>query len=505
MACSGTCAPLGDDPNNCGTCGTVCAAGDTCVAGDCQIPCDATKLAAAVTDGYGNQWDGTERTASSYAAARTSCGGFGARLPTATEVLRGSSVSTATTPLWTAVPADTNNQVTAKLGDGSTSTSSIASSVAYRCVCGATVAKSFTAKHCNGDPGNECYAVGAENFDAKDRAQLRHSSALWECMNDRAHLAEASTLIEGIKAGLPGSNTEIATADSASFSETISVQWQGPTFEASNGNIGAPMFTAARAFRCAAPKAPLAPNPNNISNQFVAPNLPNKSETADSVAATWATAHDTCVVRGGHLPRAGELAELIAQGLPNGSGADLWTSDEVGYNGASDSFYAETLYWTGTDLRFSFNFMATANGVPKQTVVAYRCIYFPLDLAYPAPTSCNGGCYQVAINGTPAPLMWFDSTERASASYAAAIATCSAVGAHLASERDLTEAARSGLPNGSGTFVLTSDLSNFGGPSAMVVRWSGTDAMFSDQYPMYVGSGQLQARPFRCMWTNEQR
>ena len=249
----------------------------------------------------------------------------------------------------------------------------------------------------------------------------------------------------------------------------------------------------------------LAPNPNNISNQFVAPNAPYKSETADSAAGTWTTAHDTCVVRGGHLPRAGELAELIEQGLPNGSGANLWTSDEVGYNPQTDAFYAEVLSWTGTDLRFSFNFMATANGLPKQAMAAYRCIYYPLDLSYPAPTSCAGGCYQVTSSGTPAPTMWFDTTERATASYAAAIATCAASGAHLASERDLTEAARSGLPNGSGNFVLTSDLSNFGGPSVMVVRWSGIDAMFSDQYPMYVTAGQLQARPFRCVWTNEQR
>ncbi|CAN5632444.1 hypothetical protein BH11MYX1_BH11MYX1_02910 [soil metagenome] len=209
-----------------------------------------------------------ERAATSYDAAKTACAGFGARLPTATEVLRGSSVSTATTALWTAVPADPTNQVTAKLGDGSTNTAAITSSVASRCVCGATVPTWFAGKRCNGEPCHECYTAGDSNFDAKDRAQLRHSSALWECMNDRAHLAEASTLIEGIKAGLPGANTVIATADSAAFQTTISLQWQAVTFEASNSTIGAPMFTAATAFRCAAPKVTLAPNPNNISNQL---------------------------------------------------------------------------------------------------------------------------------------------------------------------------------------------------------------------------------------------
>ncbi len=482
-------------------CGKVCDSGDTCVAGECQIPCDATQLAAKVTDGYGNQWDGSERTAATYDAAKTGCAAFGARLPTATEVLRGSgTVGTAGTALWTAVPADPTNQVTAKLSDGSNTTAGLTSSVAYRCVCGAAAPKSFTAQHCNGAPGTECYTAGSENFDAKDRAELRHSSALWECENDRAHLAEAGTLTEGIKAGLPGSNAEVATADAAAFQAAISVKWNAATFELGN-NIGAPAFTAAKAFRCAAPKAVLAPNPNNISNQFIAG--ANKSETADSAAATWAVAHDTCIARGGHLPRSGELAELILQGLPNGSGANLWTTDEEGYNNQTDAFYVTVLNWTGTDLRFAFN---PAAGIPKQSTAPYRCIYYPLDLAYAAPTACNGGCYLVSINGNPAPQMWFDTTDRASATYAAATAICTAAGAHLASERDITEGARAGLPMGSGTLLNTTDLTNFGGVQASVVKWTGIDAMFTDQYPAYVSAGAaLQARPYRCMWTNEQR
>ncbi len=180
-------------------------------------------------------------------------------------------MSTAGTALWTAVPADTTNQVTAKLSDGSTNISSITSMVAYRCVCGATVPKSFMGKHCNGDPGTECYTAGALNFDAKDRAQLRHSSALWECANDRAHLAEASTLSDirccdgdmhrcrraprvGARPHRGGSGTFVMTSDLTNFGgpQLQVVKWtaidtafsdQYPT------DIGASPLEA-RAYRC---------------------------------------------------------------------------------------------------------------------------------------------------------------------------------------------------------------------------------------------------------------
>ncbi|CAN5632682.1 hypothetical protein BH11MYX1_BH11MYX1_02940 [soil metagenome] len=189
------------------------------------------------------------------------------------------------------------------------------------------------------------------------------------------------------------------------------------------------------------------------------------------------------------------------RGLPNGSGANHWTSDEVGYNSDTDAFYAEVLSWTGTEVRYAFS----ANGVPKQATAAYRCIYYPLDLTYPAPTTCNGGLLpdRDQRHARAVDVARFDRARSLD------VRRCDGDlhrrGRAPRVRACLSEAARSGLPNGSGTLVLTSDLSNFGGPSVMAVRWSGTDAMFSDQYPTYVGSGQLQPRPFRGVWTNEQR
>src|SRR5262249_47866314 len=157
----------------------------------------------------------------------------------------------------------------------------------------------------------------------------------------------------GIKAGLPGSNALIATADSTAYAWRAQIKWSSSTW-ATTGNLAMLNLQTAAPFRCAAPKVLLAPNPNTIPNQFVTAQSPYKSETADTAMQAWATAHDTCFLRGGHLARAAELAELIEQGLPNGSATNIWTSDEAGYNGTQ--FLAEVLNWTALDQRFSFQY-----------------------------------------------------------------------------------------------------------------------------------------------------
>ncbi|MEO8841168.1 MAG: hypothetical protein ABI591_03270 [Kofleriaceae bacterium] len=511
LECAGTCSDVTTDAMNCGACGTACDAGDVCVDSTCQVPCDATMLTSAIGDPWGVQWDGLDRTALAYDAAKAACQAFGARLPTATEMYRVSATQSGavgqpfnTSYLWTAVPIDKLDQATERLSDGGTSTAAAATATGFRCVCPAVLPNTFTGKHCNGDPGSECFSLGSENYDAKDRPALRRSSAEWECTNDRAHLAEASTLIEGIRNGLPGSGKPIATADSATYSTAIAISWTATTADpgANDTNIA---LTTAAPFRCAAPSAVLSPNPATIPNQFAGPLSPNKGETMDSAAATWTAAHDACVVRGGHLPRAAELAELIQQGLPNGSNVALWTADQTGYEPTAMLFYAEVLNWAALDPRFSFQYAGTqpsATWLAKQSTAAFRCIYYPIDAAYVAPATCTGGCFMTSVgNGT----MWFDSTDRAAASESVAIADCASSGGHLASERDLTEAIRAGLPNGtSPAFVLTSDFA--GVVEATVVRWPGVQTAYTDQYSANMSwAAPTTARGYRCMWTNEQR
>lgn len=514
--CSGTCSDTTTDAMNCGGCGMVCTAGDVCVDSQCQIPCDHAMLMSAITDPWGVAWDGLERTPQALDAAKATCQAFGARLPTASELYRVSASQTGavgqsfnTMYLWSLAPDDKLNQATIRLSDGDTSTAAAATATPYRCVCGAAQPKTFTKGHCNGMPGTECFTFGNYNIDAKDRPALRKSAAVWECTNERAHMADAPLLIEALKNGLPGSGTFISTADQATYTTLFEMKWTSPTWQTATNITHINLITPAP-FRCAAPKVAQTPNPNTIPNQFVGALSPYKSETMDNATAVWTAAHDACFLRGGHLPRATELAELIQQGLPNGPGAavNVWTADQVGYNGTD--FLAEVLAWTALEQRFSYQYTGTATWDYKYNSHVFRCIYYPLDPAYVAPTTCTGGCFMVNGGGNPASQMWFDSSDRAAKTVADASADCAATGGHLASERDFTEAIRSGLPNGtSPTFLLTSDFA-FGNPPAAyatVVKWTGTQTSFTDLYPagFMTWSDPDTVRPYRCMWTNELR
>ena len=41
LACGGACVDPGQDPANCGACGTACAAGQVCDVGECATSCSA--------------------------------------------------------------------------------------------------------------------------------------------------------------------------------------------------------------------------------------------------------------------------------------------------------------------------------------------------------------------------------------------------------------------------------------------------------------------------------
>jgi hypothetical protein len=511
------------DPMNCGGCGVVCMAGNVCVDSECQVPCDATMLMSAKTDPWGIQWDGLERGPLALDAAAAACQAFGARLPTPTEMYRVSATQTGavgmsfnTNPLWSAAPDDKLDQATLKLSDGTTTSTAAATATHFRCVCPAALPKTFSGGRCNGTPGAECFTLGKYNIDSKDRPSLRKGAQVWECTFEHGHVIDSSLLIEGIRSGLPGAGVDISTADMGTYYQAVGVQWSSSTWT-TTGNLTAPDIRLSSPFRCAGLDVAVTPNPNTIPNQFVGPLSVYKGETADNALASWAVAHDTCFVRGGHLPRAAELAELVQQGLPAGSGVNLWTSDQVGFNGTQ--FLAEVLSWDALDQRFSFFYggvdstvtwdYKTAPGLSH----AYRCIYYPIDTTYVAPTDCTGGCFMTAGGGSPAPTMWFDSMDRPAKNLSDATFDCAGAGARLASERDLTEAIRAGLPGGTAPgYVLTSDFA-FGCSTACpnvyyatVARWTGVQPAFDDEYGTYMTwADPATARPYRCMWTNELR
>lgn len=510
-ACGGACVDPQTDTANCGGCGIACDAGEVCTEGVCHAPCDPSRLMASIADPWGAVWDGLERTAASLDAANVECGAFGGRLPTATEMFRVSASRSGavgqsfhTNFLWSRTPNDRLNQATARLSDGGTSAAAASSAIPYRCVCPAVLPRQFAGARCNGPAGAECFRHGPYHIDQADRPALRKSAAIQECVNEHAHLADLPLLGAAIGAGLPGSNVFLGTADGYRYDMTTTVRWAAATWELA-GNVGGVAHQTPVPFRCAGSAAPASFNATPVPGVFLPKSSSYKAESADQPTASWAAAHDACWLRGGHLPRGAELAELIGQGLPMGSGTDVWTADQLGYDGASQ-FLAATLRWTGLDRRFPFEYTGAAdmssNWVYKMTTHPYRCIYYPIDPMFSPPVTCNGGC-NVRSAGSPAVTIFFDLNDRPATSIGNAIRDCAATGGYLASERDLTEAIRDGLPNGSGQHLNTWDV---GQGNVTIVIWTGVNENFDDQYSSYMTwDTPATARPYRCMWTNELR
>lgn len=225
----------------------------------------------------------------------------------------------------------------------------------------------------------------------------------------------------------------------------------------------------------------------------------------------WAAAQDNCWTAGGHLPFSTELGELVQQGLGGGSGAGLWTADQEGYDGLNVAqFLAGNLYWTGNQPGFGHFYGDFVSWMYKTDAGhPYRCIYYPVDPGYVAPTSCSGGCGAFPLPGGSGATLWVDMQDRQPATFIAAIGICRGLGAHLATARDYTEMVRRGLANGSSTYLHAADLAagESGALHTMIARWTNVDRGYDDQYTTYTTwSGGLEdSRPYRCAWTNELR
>jgi hypothetical protein len=503
--CAQTCVDTTTDREHCGACDSPCTADEECRAGSCEVRCDVG-LVMPMPDPWGAQWDGVERTAATLADAEAACAGIGARLPTPTELYRVSATqsgavgtATMTAPLWSGAPAERTTQTALRLSDGVASVLGVATVHPYRCVCEPPQPAFFGGTRCFGPAGDECVSVGNANIDKSDRPAIRRSSAIWECAREHAHLADFPLIAQAIQAGAPGSNAYIATADHADYRQSSTVRWTAAAGWVVSGNVSQALLQNPMPFRCAGSSFVSGTHPNAITNEYVGPGGLYKSDAVDAASSTWIAAHDRCFARGGHLPRAAELAELIMQGLPNGTNTYQWSADQVGYDG-DNQFLAASMRWQGTDPRMPYEYSTTSTWDYKTGSMPSRCVYYPVDPMWQPPTTCSGGCFTVTPPVGPARVV-MDSTDRAVVRMEVAIAACAAEGGRLASERDYTEAIRAGLPNGTNEFNLTSDLAQ---GNVMVVRWTNT--AFTDQYSTYsTWVGPTTARAYRCAWTNEIR
>lgn len=104
--------------------------------------------------------------------------------------------------------------------------------------------------------------------------------------------------------------------------------------------------------------------------------------------------------------------------------------------------------------------------------------------------------------------MWFDTELRTALPLGEAITACHAVGAEVASERDIVELLYLARPAAPGVRVQTSSLDFRGttGTTADVIEleWTEATSYAGEQGQEWQTDG-MDATPFLCRWTNELR
>lgn len=518
-----------DCGGSCGPCavGRTCGEGAHCESGRCnkwkRCAPACTGLIAELPDAWGERWDGNERGLATFDEAKAACEQLGGRLPTATELYRvsftqagGVGQSIHTNNIWSLNPESPGYQIVVRLSDGRTSSQQTRTTdkLSYRCVCPDAAPIAFTEESCHGPADAPCSRLESEGartqIDVSDRAPLPVGAALWECAFNRGHLAPLITLAEAIRKGLPrpaeAASTHLHTADSATQGHSATVTWKtGETWTPWEKTSNHSLRTFSP-FRCAGARDPIGPNASTAPGEWTTPLSRNKADGLDNPPKPWHEAHDLCWSRGGHLARAAELGELVQHGLPNGSNAWLWTADQTGYNN-NTQFTAAVLRWNATAPSYGHFYDTFIRFAYKtEAGYAFRCIYYPVDRAYAGPekAQCQGDCAVFEPGGSGGAKIWIDAFDRTPKLLGDAIQNCADSKGHLAAERDLTEAIRKGLGNGSKNWIWTSDYGS--GRHFTVVQWLDKNADFRDQYSTdMTWLPANDTRPYRCMWSNELR
>ncbi|MBM4380551.1 MAG: hypothetical protein FJ086_14845, partial [Deltaproteobacteria bacterium] len=223
-------------------------------------------------------------------------------------------------------------------------------------------------------------------------------------------------------------------------------------------------------------------------------------DASDRPSLTYAGATWECAFAGAHLPLSLSLAENIPNGLPNGSGAFLWTADHARYD------LVDVVKWTGTNpAGWNATYPVSWSWAARDINYRYRfrCMgegsgLLPNTGGVPADTATWGDPFTGQGTGLAghglnlAPATWED-----------AVQDCFSRGGQLPHTRDWMELIRDGLPNGAGPaneWAWSSDWSNQS--KVQVVRWAGTDRAFTGYYSQYAAWSALGAQtfPYRCTW-----
>ncbi len=492
-----------------------------------------------VKDPWGFVWDGMMRPMATWSEAKATCEAMGARLPTMTELYRVSQAGgnpggvrlfgplSTGDYLWTIIKYHQGNHAVVRLSDGDVGYSSDTSKRPYRCVWPNNDNKAFTGNDCFGPPGEECFKLatgkGRYNMDKYDRPPAYYSAAISECMFYHAHVPYSEEYTQAIKAGLPnGTNSWNHVADHVRDRnwgngwEHVVFKWGGVAtgftgtyYQGYSSWVWDGSRYSEYRFRCVGLNTVPMVSPVKVDNQWTSNYTWQKATSQDQNPANYINAIAHCFSIGAHLTTSRDLYELVKAGLPNGSGAWIWTADKIGYNWNDQ--YLRLAKWSGIDDGFDpENGNYTTNWSVMTSNQMYRCVWYPIDKEFtgPLPGACTGGCFEVTLANTNPPVkMWADKLDRPATSWAGAAQICYLAGGHLASERDMIELIRAGLPNGTNRWLWTGEIrvewnSNYA-PAVSMVRWSGINTSYTGDFnTWYIRNNNA---PFRCVWTNELR
>jgi hypothetical protein len=190
------------------------------------------------------------------------------------------------------------------------------------------------------------------------------------------------------------------------------------------------------------------------------------------------------------------------RGIPNGSDNWVWSSAPVyaQYNGV--------VRWSNArpSQNFSFDSQSLGSGTytDPSSFFPVRCIGLPDQSKAVVPTpTCNGGCFTTTNRAAP---LKADQTDRPTATWDSAIATCRANGGELPKLGDFAELVHAGWP-GSGSYLWIADALYYASGGAVTVplgRWTGNANPF---WTFSNGGGVNTAngsQPYRCIYRSKQ-
>ncbi len=228
--------------------------------------------------------------------------------------------------------------------------------------------------------------------ESTDRPAAKFAVAISTCFEAGGHLPLEREWAALIRAGLPGGTAGkwYWTSDSSRYDLTQVVAWTGvdlkfTDYHSQYSTWSDRVGTNSIPFRCsyyAIDPAYVGPKDNKCVVEAPCYRVEKGGDTkvvvwADPVnraPLNYQAAVLSCYNLGGHLPSFRDLAELVRDGLPEGTDSWIWTADAVGDWGAFNTMIVK---WKAADKAFdgTYSTYATWSDKAAATSRPYRCVW----------------------------------------------------------------------------------------------------------------------------------